>query len=398
MKQRPSSSTNTAPRSNSVGGTPSPPRQRLPRTKGTVLATVGVVALVLLLYLCLVVVLSSTQQFTTEHGTASIPVVTQATAEANNPSESHVPAAKLDFFVAGFPKSGTTSLLYSLAAHPEIAMDRLEHCAVSMDTYGEAEILARFRHDVESLPINNSKNNKKRGIKCPDALYQDNALQRLAAWQPDTQWVIGVRHPVWQLESYYNYRVTEMYDKKWWIFRRIRSLLDIMDGTVPPWKGISPTAARYELFLQQLDKVPLTAAQANELQQHAELSVQPNRFSVFVYALEQIQDHDVERGVRFRQDLQHFLGLQQPLQAVGHENRNHFVGAAAHPETVQICHVKFAAMRRQLVAEAAATADWILHEFLQADGADVTVSNRKHFTSILQEWKTDPCTATPRST
>jgi hypothetical protein len=80
-----------------------------------------------------------------------------------------------------------------------------------------------------------------------------------------------------------------VYDKEiWW--KNIRSLPDILEGRTKPWKGMSPYSVRYELFLQQLDKVNLTATELADLQQYPELSVQQNPFRIFVYALEQLED------------------------------------------------------------------------------------------------------------
>jgi hypothetical protein len=67
-------------------------------------------------------------------------------------SEPLTPFPRLDFLVAGFPKCGTTSLLYSLTAHPEVAIDRAEHCAIAFDKgYSESVVAQMFRNDMEAL-------------------------------------------------------------------------------------------------------------------------------------------------------------------------------------------------------------------------------------------------------
>jgi hypothetical protein len=315
------------------------------------------------------------------------------------------PFPRLDFLVAGFPKCGTTSLLYSLTAHPEVAIEKREHCAIAFDKgYLESTVAQMFRNDMQALEktdaanVNSADSKAVTGIKCPDALYKDRAIRRLVDWQkPDpagskpstsTHLIIGLRHPVWQMQSYYNYRVTEMYDKKvWW--KIFRSLPDILEGRTKPWKGMSPYSVRYELFLQQLDKVNLTATELVDLQQYPELSVQPNPFRVFVYALEQLEDADMDRNAFFRRDLADFLHLEQSLPEVGHENINRFTGAAAHPETIDICDASFQHVRQQMVNDATVSARWIGERFINA--ADVTVSNRDHFLAALEDWKKDPC-------
>jgi hypothetical protein len=300
--------------------------------------------------------------------------------------------------VAGFPKCGTTSLLYSLTAHPEVSIDRREHCTVAIgNKLAEGFIRQKFRRDLAELSdssISNAARHKMMGIKCPSLLSNDHALSRLTSWQQDDLGlVIGLRHPVWQIQSYYNYRVTELYDKKvWWKY--IRRLPDILEGRTKPWKGMSPYSYRYELFLQQLNKVNLTTSEVEELQQYPELSVQTNQFRIFVYALEQLEDENKERNEVFRRDLSNFLHLQQPLSEIGHENQNHFTGAAAHPETIDICDASFEHVRQHIVRDAAVAARWIGERFI--DATDVSVSNRDHFLAALEGWKTDPCLARKR--
>jgi hypothetical protein len=58
----------------------------------------------------------------------------------------------------------------------------------------------------------------------------------------------------------------------------------------------------------------------------------------------------------FRRDLPTFSRTNPP--EVGHENRNHFTGAAAHPETINICESSFQ-QRAQMVNDATVSAQWI---------------------------------------
>jgi len=285
--------------------------------------------------------------------------------------------------------SGTTTLLYAFHKHPDIAMTQRESCAIKDTHRDEMTVLQRFRNELSSLQ---QSSQLQRGIKCPTAVFSPRAIRRIATWHPQTKWVIGLRHPIWQVQSYYNYRITELYDKGVW-FKGIRTLEDILNSATP-WKDMSAHSHRYELFLTQLAKTNLTASEVFEWQQYyPEISVEPNNFPIFVYTLEQLNDQDTERSAHFRQDLRAFLQLSHPLQSFGHENINHFTGAKAHRETVTICDAKHAAIRAKIVRDATRTADWIRDRFLPV----VTASNRDHLVESLESWKVDPCLKDERS-
>jgi hypothetical protein len=102
----------------------------------------------------------------------------------------------------------------------------------------------------------------------------------------------------------------------------------------------------------------------------------------------------VDRNAVFRRDLADFLHLEQSLPEVGRENRYHFTGATAHPETIGICESSFQHVRQQMLNDATASARWIGERFIGErfiNAADVTVSNRDHFLAALGGWKKDPC-------
>lgn len=301
------------------------------------------------------------------------------------------PSVPLDFIVAGFPKCGTTTLLYALHKHPEVAMSPIENCQIARPIQQDDVNLKRLNKDLLQLDatpdVSNDVIQKKRGIKCPDALHTYKVIHRLAQHSPSCKFVIGVRHPIQMLQSFYNYRITEIYDKSL-PKDNIPDLVDILQGTVPIWKDVSIDVARFELYLLQLAKTALTLADLETLQEHDWLAVKPNRFDVFLYTLDQINDEDVSRAAAFRGDLQSFLGLSNPLEPLGHENLNHFVGGQAHTETIDICEPHFDGVREALLRNSQATAAWI-RTFI--DAPTVTVSNCNHVLESLSAWDVDPC-------
>jgi len=280
--------------------------------------------------------------------------------------------------------SGTTTLLYAFKDHSEISISERENCQIARPLQQDDINLKRLGMDLaELLP------GKKRGIKCPDTLKNFKAIHRLVQHSPDCQFIIGLRHPMTQLQSFYNYRITEIYDKHL-PKEDIPDLLDILTERHPPWKDVSIDSSRFELYLLQFGKTNMTIDDLELLMNNKMLAIRPNHFPIFLYTLDQINDADEHRSRQFRKDLQQFMGLSSPLQPLGHENLNHFVGQKAHKETADICQERFDTIRKTLVENSQTTAAWIRNVFLQSP--EVTISNRAHFLQSLESWNEDPCT------
>ena len=319
---------------------------------------------------------------------------------------------KVDFVVGGFPKCGTTTLLYALHSHQEILVPSRESCALK-DTWRQvAQVRRRYRNEAMELfaetgtrnhtSISKRKGSFVKGLKCPSGIYSSNFIYRLNEINQNSEntnrhhpikWIIGMRHPIWQVQSFYNYRITELYDKKvWW--KDIRSLENILASDVP-WKDMSRSSHKYEIYVAQLLSVLQNTT-----------SSLPTGKSVFLYTLEQIEDDNAERAAHFRQDLSTFLGLEKQLSTLGKENVNRFVsGPQRHKEAISICQDRFQAVRRQLVRDSTATALWIQSQ-LGLDGNRnmagavdedkhlgdlILVSNPMFLNQILDSWKKDPC-------
>jgi hypothetical protein len=301
---------------------------------------------------------------------------------------------RLDFLVAGFPKCGTTSLLFAFQKHTGISIGERENCLLVRPIQQDDVNMRELDRSLAQLDDNTKSSDKLLGLKCPDTLNNFKTIHRLAQHSPQCKFVIGVRHPVKMLQSFYNYRVTEIYDKH--LTDPIPDLLDVLSKKVP-WKDVSLDSGRFELKLLQFAKTNMTVSDLNMLLDRPHYAIKPNRFKIFLYALEQINDDsDGDRSAEFRQDLQSFLELPTPIQTFGHENLNRFVGSKAHGETVDICDAHFDSIREKLVENSRKTAVWIRDQFMASP--DVVVSNRAYFTKILEDWMKDPCREKPAAT
>jgi len=235
----------------------------------------------------------------------------------------------------------------------------------------------------------------KRAFKCPTSMYNYKAIIRLEKHSPNAKFVVGVRHPVKMMQSFYNYRVAENYQKGLNGTEPIPSFLDLMEDPLSePWKGVSMQSVRFELFLQSLGKTAMTPEDFANLvaltDAGYELAIKPNNFTIFLYTVDQLEDEDETRSAILLQELQSFLGLSTPLLPFGHENKNHIaLEASAPPETIDICEAQYAEIRRVLLENGIQTAQWLREKFLHSP--DVFVSQNNHFISTLADWGMDPC-------
>lgn len=289
---------------------------------------------------------------------------------------------KLDFFVAGFPKCGTTTLLYAFASHNETDISKTEKCFIINSQM--SDVAATHQLDDALIDLEQDSN-IRRGIKCPSGIKNSRSLERIQNHSPRAKLIIGVRHPVLYFQSFYNYRVTEIHDRgSTENIPPIESLIGKKE-----WKGVSTDTARFDLYLMQLGKTNITKNQLQELVGRPQMSVKPNSFKIFLYSLDQMEDSVEERQFAWQKTLQDFMELEHPFSPIGHENLNHFVGVNSHNETINICESRYDALRDLLIDHGRHMEKWIRNEFIRSK--DVVVANEKHFLESISSWKSDPC-------
>ena len=292
-----------------------------------------------------------------------------------------------DFIVAGFPKCGTTTLLEAFAAHSETDMNPTEKCVVASPGLPDPVVLRKLDETISEM---SAIPNIKRSFKCPTAIYNHKTISRMEKHSPDAKFIVGVRHPILMMQSFYNYRVTEIYQ------RGLEEKIPSFEAAISrkqPWKGVSVDATRFDLFLKQYGKTDMSPEDLFGLMGHPgyQLAIQPNRFNIFLYTVDQMQDEDKERNQEFRASLQRYLGLSEPLAPFSHENINHHVGAKGFNETIDICEDRYSSIRKDLIEQGIKSADWIRDHFIRS--RDVVVANEKHFLATLDSWRVDPCAA-----
>lgn len=97
----------------------------------------------------------------------------------------------LNFAIIGFPKTGTSTLMFLLGKHPQVRMFQDERCDMS---YRRQAVLIRDLY-TEFQPVGSPE--LVRGIKCPGDLENTKlALPLYQKFFPKTKYIVGIRHPV----------------------------------------------------------------------------------------------------------------------------------------------------------------------------------------------------------
>lgn len=191
-----------------------------------------------------------------------------------------------------------------------------ELCAVAAPGLADPAVISRLDQTLKEMPSVKNKlvtSTMKRAFKCPTVMYSFKSIIRLEKHSPLAKFVVGIRHPIKFVQSFYNYRVTEIYERGLRDTEEIPDFRSTMEPGRRPWKGVGLHAPRFELFLQQLGKTAMTPAALQELSKYMsigyELAVKPSNFTVFLYTVDQLEDTNDERSGHLRETLQDYLGL-----------------------------------------------------------------------------------------
>ena len=289
-----------------------------------------------------------------------------------------------DFVLAGFPGSGTSALFDALKTHKETSVAASEKCAIASPGIADGKvqkILDRTLANLSAVP------SAKRGFACQTAMYNYRSISRMSSHSPKTKFIIGMRHPVMMMQSFYNSHVAEMTMQG--LEKEIPSFETVLDKRTP-WKGVSMESSRFELFLMQMGKAVMTTGELDEfVHVNYDLAITPTESSVFLYTDEQLSDNDEKRSQSFGSELQSYLGLRDPIAPFWDDEDER--GIAAFSRSINICDEQWAVYRAKLVEQGERTARWVRESFLEGEG--VVVANKEHFIHSLESWGVDPCTA-----
>jgi hypothetical protein len=291
----------------------------------------------------------------------------------------------VDFAIIGFPKCGTSTMMEYLDQSPHTKVAQKEKC--ELGTGRQAKL-------VRDLYAEFPEGNFKRGIKCPRDLENEYAVGKYMEYLPNTNFLVGMRHPVRWFESFYNFRV---YNKN------PMPPPDQLVGVCGKYsRHVCTHRARYHQFLANLGKTPLTEPEKKSFKQGGrELRVHPVKGKIFLYHVEQLRgDEPASRQLTMRQDLSQFLGLPEVLPPMTiwrkpGKNLTQEELDYANSKRLDVCHSNHTEIRNYLMEQARETAEWIMQYFLKSE--EVFVSSPEHFEALLKAWEVDPCDTTFRT-
>jgi hypothetical protein len=310
----------------------------------------------------------------------------------------------LDYAVVGFAKCGSTTLSMWLDKHPEISDFPRE----VWDVYhGRNVDFIQRMHDKRAKEIiksmskqsNHSQHHgdrKLHGYKCPGDITRQQPLNTLTKHFPKTKLIITMRHPVLFFQSFYNYRASLKQ------FRRIPGKPKDLIGPEKEHDVLATAQSAFHVFLASLGKTDMTTDDERNLLQgfykdeilEATPVTMPHK--VFLMEMTQLADRNETRSKIFRQDLQNFLGLKQPLASIPHhrpnakhEDRLEEQVEKAGRTKIDICDPEHLEVREELLRISRAASQWIRRYFVSSP--DVIVSSPRFFDEVLESWMANPC-------
>jgi len=112
-----------------------------------------------------------------------------------------------DFIIAGCMKAGTTGMFMNLSKHPNITMSGIFGPLSERQTQGtgtEMHYWSKLRKEGRDLDWYKSKfNGEVSGEKSPSYWIHMGALRQIFKHNPDTKFIVCVRHPVERAHSHY---------------------------------------------------------------------------------------------------------------------------------------------------------------------------------------------------
>jgi hypothetical protein len=279
----------------------------------------------------------------------------------------------LDFIIAGHPKTATSSCMCWLSKHPQVQMHRKEINAIHNGKPAEL---------VEILYNMPQGRHYKRGYVAPNDIRLQQSLKAIHTYFPKTALIVGLRHPILWMQSFYNFMGRK---------GKLKTMLPLEQMVGKHLKR----EVLYHNNLSQLGKTNIMNSNEAKL-------LEMNRFfgkprtepfpymsnKIFLYDIVQFGDYkNASRYAQFRTDLTKFLGLTQPLVPW-----NSSCESQTFDEDfveIDICHAQYRQVRSDLLQMGRRASEWILTYLLPHP--DVVVSNDEHFRASLLTWLDDPC-------
>jgi hypothetical protein len=349
-----------------------------------------------------------------------IPDIATIQSSMKTPGNETAGQCLLDFAIIGNAKCGTSTMmnwLHSQYPHIQIPRDELYHLK-SREAWDLLGVFYHYFGGPDKLLPNSIK-----GYKSPSDITNERPIRLLRTYFPQTKLIVGLRHPIYMMESFYNFRIQNGYDMPPLETLHYRNLANQY--------GVSWSRAEYHTTLMNLGKTNLTSKEELDLfpptakkqiqkrMEERKLAAQgnsvPNQDQVapyvrvpnplFLYDTTQLESNVTDDSggdspprllAQFGRDMSNFLGLSSPLpppprHSPGKLLRNATLQAQRNAKKIRICDDKYREQRLQLLEIGSRVAKWILDYLLPSE--DVFASNPHYFRELLEGYSQDPCRA-----
>ncbi len=318
----------------------------------------------------------------------------------------------LDFAIIGNAKCGTSTImnwLHEQYPQVQIPQDELYHLK-SLEPW---DLLGVFYHYFGGT--NDLLPRSIKGYKSPSDITNERAIRLIRTYFPRTKLFVGFRHPIFMMESFYNFRIQNGYE--------LPPLEKLHYRNLANQYAVSWSRAEYHSTLMYLGKTNLTSEQElalmprqarkqiqKRLEERRKNSGQGDEKTdshsqlppydqlsnpVFLYDTAQLGDtENPSRLQQFGQDVANYLGLSSPLpppprNSPGKKLQNATLQAERDAKKIRICDDRYREQRMLLLEIGGRATRWILEFFLPSE--NVFVSNPQHFRTLLEGYSQDPC-------
>lgn len=135
--------------------------------------------------------------------------------------------AKVDFFVVGAARSGTTSIYNYLSLHPQVFLPKVKECnffsnveSIDYEVYKTPDLNKYYHmkiiksYEVYQSLFKNANSNAIKGEVSPSYLWDKDSAKNIFEYNPNAKIIISLRNPIVRAFSHYLMHLNTGHEKK----------------------------------------------------------------------------------------------------------------------------------------------------------------------------------------
>jgi len=134
---------------------------------------------------------------------------------------------KVEFFVVGAARSGTTSIYKHFSMHPEIFLPRVKECnffsnieSLDQEVYKTPKKEKQYHMKIITSPevysslFSEAEDDLLKGEVSPSYLWDKESAKRIYEYNPNAKIIISIRNPIYRAYSHYLMHLNTGYEKQ----------------------------------------------------------------------------------------------------------------------------------------------------------------------------------------